>query len=38
MSKKGASIRLELTAEHYPEWWTIHEVHVFGPASAAGEQ
>jgi tetratricopeptide (TPR) repeat protein len=32
------AIRLELTAEHQPEWWGIHEVHVFGPASAAGDE
>jgi hypothetical protein len=38
MSKEGASIHLELNPEHEPEWWTIHEVRVLGPASAAGEQ
>jgi hypothetical protein len=38
MRKEGASTRLELRAEHDPEWWDIHEVHVFGPASAAGDE
>lgn len=32
------AICLELTAEHGPEWWTIHEVRVFGPDRAAGER
>jgi hypothetical protein len=38
MTKESASIRLELTAEHGPEWWSIHEVHVFAPDRAAREE
>jgi hypothetical protein len=26
------AIRLELTERHSPEWWSIHEIYVFGPA------
>jgi hypothetical protein len=35
-ARRVQALRLELLAEHQPECWDLHEVHVFAPAPRPG--